>query len=184
MARYIIIDAHGRATLLDDRTIQKETTALLASGQAFQVFEAHPLSVEISLKPAKAAKAVQPPPRRKAKAGGRKKAKKARKSGKAAKKAKTTGQKRGKPGRPRVNVGSCAQPGCSKRAKTRGLCSAHYQQHRRRVQAGKPGLIRGGVTTKKKKQRSKKSPAAKQSAKPATKQAPKAAPSKTDAAKS
>ncbi|MFW6369363.1 MAG: hypothetical protein ACOC0J_02145, partial [Myxococcota bacterium] len=54
-------------------------------------------------------------------------------------------KKTGRVGRPPVNVGPCSVPGCERPAKTRGLCSAHYQQHRRLTREGKPGLITNGA---------------------------------------
>lgn len=38
-------------------------------------------------------------------------------------------------------AGSCSVDPCSNPTKTRDLCSAHYQKHRRLIQEGKPGLI-------------------------------------------
>jgi len=162
---YIIIDSRGRATLHGAKAIQQEATTRLGSGDAFQVFEATPLSVSITLRESGT------PTTTRGKKPGRKPGRKKTSRRKSARKAgKKTGKKTGKVGRPRVNVGSCTQDGCNKPAKTRGLCSAHYQQHRRLAQAGKSGLITGGVTRKKRRGRpAGKKKSKKKSARKATK---------------
>lgn len=142
---YIIIDSRGRASIHDERSIKSETTTRLGSGESFQVFEASPLEVEIQFTAA-SGKAVVKGTRKRGRPAGKKKTRKA--AGKKAGRKASKGKKTGKVGRPRLNVGSCTQPGCKNPSKTRGLCSAHYQKHRRLVQDGKPGLIGGGVAKK------------------------------------
>lgn len=44
--------------------------------------------------------------------------------------AKTVTRKR-RPGRPKVEASNCRHSGCSREARTKGLCSAHYQAERR-----------------------------------------------------
>ncbi len=149
---YIIIDHRGRATIHAHSNIEQETTTRLASGESFQVFEATALSVSVSLTEAKGSVTLPGTKKRGRPPGKKSKRKTRRASRKAGKKARTSGAK-GKVGRPRLNVGSCTVDGCSNPSKTRGLCSAHYQKHRRLVQEGKPGLISGGVVAKKKRGR-------------------------------
>ncbi len=145
---YILIEANGTATMIPERDIERVAAEHMVSGKTFQIFRAEPMRLQISLAPASGAAPVAIP-RAAAKKGRRKKAaarkgrrKKASKKKAAAKKTTARrGKGTGRVGRPPVNIGPCTVAGCKKPSKTRGLCSAHYQQHRRLVREKKPGLI-------------------------------------------
>ncbi|MDF1564518.1 MAG: hypothetical protein P1V51_15850 [Deltaproteobacteria bacterium] len=176
---YIIIDGRGRATLHDEREVRREITTRLGSGESYQLFEAQALEVKIDFGAASGPARI---------GGGKKRGRPAsRKKGAArrggTKAAKRAGKKTGKVGRPRLNVGDCTQEGCKNPSKTRGLCSAHYQKHRRLVQEGKTGLISSGVTPKKAGRPAKKKAAPKTARKAGKKAAKKAAVKKPAAKK-
>jgi hypothetical protein len=164
---YILIDGSGQATHIAERDIQRVASEYLASGEAFQIFKAEPMRLQLTLTPATGRAPVFAAATA---SGGRPaKRKKARRK-KAGKRAKAAGRKKGtgKVGRPAINTGPCVVPGCGKPSKTRGLCSAHYQQHRRLVREGKPGLIeKSGAPTgaaPARKRRGRKKSAAKRTA--------------------
>ncbi len=160
---YILIDSSGKATMIPERDVERIAAERMVSGQSFQIYRAEPMKLQISLTPAAGAAPIAAPSAgtrvTRRKKAGRKKASKRRAGAK--KTAARRGKGTGKVGRPPVNIGPCTVAGCSRSSKTRGLCSAHYQQHRRLVREKKPGLIAGRAAP----------PASKAEASPATKKA-------------
>ncbi len=134
---FILVDAKQRATLIPAGRIQAEATARMVRGEKFEIYRAEPMKLEINIAPAPGPTQVG--------GGGR-----GRRAPTARRKTATRAASRGgarRVGRPKVNVGPCTVPGCKRTAKTRGLCSAHYQQHRRLVRQGKPGLMGASAQT-------------------------------------
>ena len=134
---FILVDAKQRATLIPAGQIQAEATARMVRGEKFEIYRAEPMKLEINIAPAPGPTQVG--------GGGR-----GRRAPTARRKTATRAASRGgarRVGRPKVNVGPCTVPGCKRTAKTRGLCSAHYQQHRRLVRQGKPGLMGASAQT-------------------------------------
>ncbi len=137
---FILIDATGAATVTSEKDIERVAAERMVAGEAFQVFKAEPMRLQLTLSPAtEPARAISAPTPKVAKKKGRRKKAGRRKVAK-------RGAKTGRVGRPPVNVGPCTVAGCNRRSKTRGLCSAHYQQHRRLVREKKPGLIKKAGT--------------------------------------
>lgn len=133
MTTYILIDASGQATVIPEDKIYEEAGRRFISGETFEIYRAEPMSF---VQPAEGAAA---PTRR---AGGTpRKRGGTRKTTRKAGRRQATEAASGRVGRPKVNVGVCNVPGCNKPQKTRGLCSAHYQQHRRLMRQGAPGLL-------------------------------------------
>lgn len=144
---FILIESNGMATMIHEKDIERVAAERMVSGQSFQIYRAEPMQLQVRLAPA----AGEVPPTVSApatgkKRGRRKKAKAGKAAGKKTTRSKTAAKKttarkgKGKVGRPPVNVGPCVVSGCSRTSKTRGLCSAHYQQHRRLLREGKGGL--------------------------------------------
>jgi len=131
MARtYILIDSSRRATLIPEGRIQQEAASRLVKGEKFEIYRAEAMKLQVQLTPTAAGAAPVA-------SGGGRRGRRTKKAGRRTKRG------AGRVGRPKVNVGPCTVPGCDNPSKTRGLCSAHYQQHRRLIRQGKSGLIRG-----------------------------------------
>lgn len=155
---YILVDASKRATVIPASQIEAEATQRMVRGEKFEIYRAEPMKLEINLSPAAGPTHIGGGGRRRKATATRRKAVRRRGAGRV--------------GRPKVNVGPCTVPGCKNTSKTRGLCSAHYQQHRRLVRQGKAGLVgasgaRAAKTTRKRagKKRAAKRRGAKKSAK-------------------